>query len=34
MDSAGVYVALAEHASGPIRRPVEFSYIWSDAMAQ
>jgi poly-gamma-glutamate capsule biosynthesis protein CapA/YwtB (metallophosphatase superfamily) len=29
-DSASEYVALAETASGPIARPVGFSYIWGD----
>ena len=30
--SALGYVKLAEAASGPIRRPVDFAYIWGDAM--
>lgn len=30
--SAEVYVQLAERASGPIPRPVEFRYIWGDAL--
>jgi poly-gamma-glutamate synthesis protein (capsule biosynthesis protein) len=30
--SAMEYVDLAEHASGPIPRPVDFSYIWGDAL--
>ena len=34
MDSAMGYVELAEQASGPIRRPVEFSYIWGDALEE
>jgi poly-gamma-glutamate capsule biosynthesis protein CapA/YwtB (metallophosphatase superfamily) len=34
MDSAAGYVKLAEQASGPIRRPVEFSYIWGDALEE
>jgi len=32
--SALDYVALAERASGPLARPVEFSYIWGDALAE
>jgi poly-gamma-glutamate synthesis protein (capsule biosynthesis protein) len=32
MESAMGYVELAERASGPIHRPVEFSYIWGDAL--
>jgi len=32
IDSAIGYVELAEQASGPIPRPVEFSYIWGDAL--
>jgi poly-gamma-glutamate capsule biosynthesis protein CapA/YwtB (metallophosphatase superfamily) len=32
MATAMGYVELAEQASGPIRRPVEFSYIWGDAL--
>lgn len=31
--SALLYVRLAEEANGPIQRPVEFSYIWGDALA-
>lgn len=31
--SAISYVELAEAANGPIRRPVDFSYIWGDALA-
>jgi poly-gamma-glutamate synthesis protein (capsule biosynthesis protein) len=31
--SAHDYVQLAERASGPIPRPVDFSYIWGDALA-
>jgi poly-gamma-glutamate synthesis protein (capsule biosynthesis protein) len=34
MESAMGYVELAEQASGPIRRPVEFSYIWGDALEE
>jgi poly-gamma-glutamate capsule biosynthesis protein CapA/YwtB (metallophosphatase superfamily) len=34
MDSAMGYVELAEQASGAIRRPVEFSYIWGDALKE
>jgi poly-gamma-glutamate capsule biosynthesis protein CapA/YwtB (metallophosphatase superfamily) len=29
---AGQYVQLAEAANGPVPRPVEFSYIWGDAL--
>lgn len=32
--SALDYVALAEGRSGPIPRPVDFSYIWGDALAE
>lgn len=32
--SAEEYVALAERASGEIRRPVAFSYVWGDALAE
>jgi len=28
------YVALAERAHGPIPRPVEFAYVWGDALAE
>lgn len=31
---ADEYVALAEQASGPILRPVDFTYIWGDALAE
>jgi hypothetical protein len=34
MRSAAGYVELAERATGPIRRPVEFTYIWGDALAE
>ena len=34
MNSATAYVELAEQASGPIRRPVEFSHIWGDALEE
>jgi poly-gamma-glutamate capsule biosynthesis protein CapA/YwtB (metallophosphatase superfamily) len=34
MDSAADYVKLAEQLNGPIRRPVEFSYIWGDALEE
>src|SRR5688500_14184056 len=34
MKSALGYVALAEEASGPIQKPVEYSYIWGDALAE
>ncbi|MEN8175378.1 MAG: CapA family protein [Pseudomonadota bacterium] len=33
-DSALEYVALAEALSGPIPAPVDFSYIWGDALAE
>ena len=32
--SAEVYVQLAEQANGPIPRPVDFAYIWGDALAE
>ena len=32
--SAHDYVALAERAAGPIPRPVDFAYIWGDALAE
>lgn len=32
--SAKEYVALAEEASGPIDRPVEFTYVWGDALRE
>ena len=28
------YVSLAEKAHGPIRRPVDFAYVWGDALAE
>jgi poly-gamma-glutamate synthesis protein (capsule biosynthesis protein) len=34
MSSARGYVELAERASGPIPRPVSFSYVWGDALAE
>lgn len=34
MKSARGYVSLAEDASGPIPRPVEFAYVWGDALAE
>jgi poly-gamma-glutamate synthesis protein (capsule biosynthesis protein) len=34
MRSALGYVELAERATGPIHRPVDFSYIWGDALAE
>jgi poly-gamma-glutamate synthesis protein (capsule biosynthesis protein) len=34
MRSARGYVELAERANGPIHRPVEFNYIWGDALAE
>jgi poly-gamma-glutamate capsule biosynthesis protein CapA/YwtB (metallophosphatase superfamily) len=30
VESASEYVAMAENASGPIAKPVDFSYIWGD----
>src|SRR3990172_8041001 len=33
MSSALGYLELAERASGPIPRPVSFSYVWGDALA-
>jgi poly-gamma-glutamate synthesis protein (capsule biosynthesis protein) len=32
--SALRYLALAEMATGPIRRPVDFAYVWGDALAE
>lgn len=32
--SALEYVALAENAHGPISKPVDFSYIWGDAVEE
>lgn len=32
--SALGYVELAERATGPIKRPVDFSYVWGDALAE
>lgn len=34
VQSAAEYVEMAERASGPIRKPVSFSYIWGDAGAE
>ncbi len=34
VDSALGYVELAERASGPIPRPVDFDYVWGDALAE
>ncbi len=34
MGSAVEYVELAEVANGPIHKPVNFSYIWGDALAE
>ena len=34
MRSALGYVDIAERATGPIGRPVEFAYIWGDALAE
>lgn len=33
-DSALEYVALAEKAHGPVPKPVDFSYIWGDALKE
>jgi poly-gamma-glutamate capsule biosynthesis protein CapA/YwtB (metallophosphatase superfamily) len=32
--SAATYVALAEKANGPIPKPVDFRYVWGDALAE
>jgi len=32
--SASKYVALAEEANGPIPKPVDFTYVWGDALAE
>jgi poly-gamma-glutamate synthesis protein (capsule biosynthesis protein) len=34
MRSAVGYVELAERASGPIPKPVDFAYVWGDALAE
>jgi hypothetical protein len=34
MTSAQGYVKLAEEASGPISKPVDFAYIWGDALEE
>ncbi len=34
VDDARTYVELAEAANGPIPRPVAFSYLWGDALAE
>ncbi len=34
MTSALAYVELAERANGPIPRPVDFAYVWADALAE
>lgn len=34
MTSAAGYVELAEQASGPIPRPVDFAYVWGEALAE
>jgi poly-gamma-glutamate synthesis protein (capsule biosynthesis protein) len=34
VDSAGEYVAMAEKTNGPIPRPVDFAYIWGDALEE
>jgi poly-gamma-glutamate synthesis protein (capsule biosynthesis protein) len=31
---AGEYVKLAEQANGPVQKPVDFSYIWGDALEE
>ena len=33
-ETAELYVRLAESANGPIPRPVDFSYIWGDALEE
>nr|NIQ53437.1 poly-gamma-glutamate biosynthesis protein [Gemmatimonadota bacterium]NIU73581.1 poly-gamma-glutamate biosynthesis protein [Gammaproteobacteria bacterium]NIY07970.1 poly-gamma-glutamate biosynthesis protein [Gemmatimonadota bacterium] len=32
--SALEYVVLAERVSGPIPRPVDYAYVWGDALAE
>src|SRR5271157_1469069 len=32
--SASTYVQIGEEKNGPIKRPVDFGYIWGDALAQ
>ncbi len=34
VSDARTYVALAEEVNGPISRPVEFAYIWGEALAE
>lgn len=34
LESAAGYVEIAEEANGPIPKPVDFSYIWGDALAE
>jgi poly-gamma-glutamate capsule biosynthesis protein CapA/YwtB (metallophosphatase superfamily) len=34
VESAIEYLAMAERANGPIRKPVPFPYIWGDALAE
>ena len=34
MKSAQGYVKIAERVNGPIQKPVEFAYIWGDALAE
>ena len=34
MRSALGYVAIAEQATGPIKQPVDFAYVWGDALAE
>jgi poly-gamma-glutamate synthesis protein (capsule biosynthesis protein) len=32
VENASEYVKLAERANGPLRLPIDFSYIWGDAL--
>ena len=32
--SATEYVSLADFANGPIPKPVDFTYVWGDALAK
>ena len=34
MEDARGYVEIAEKANGPIRKPVDFSYIWGEALEE
>ena len=34
VNSATIYVELAEAANGSIPRPVDFSYVWGDALSE